>query len=84
MELKDSLELLMTPDEILQQLRTKLAVSKPVARQALGVSYYVFEEAIRRGAVPVADLGEGAKAQPIASWWILKQLGLEKEGKADA
>jgi hypothetical protein len=76
----ESPEQSLTPDEILELLRTRLTVDPSVVQQALGIGEWALDGAIKRGVCPAIDLGPGAKRKPIPSWWVLKMLGLQERG----
>lgn len=74
----------LTPEQILELLRTRLTVDPSVVQQALGIGEFALNGAIERGACPVIDLGPGAKRRPIPSWWVLQQLGLHEGDRKKA
>ena len=69
----------MTPAKLRKLLTTKFTVDASVVAQALGVGKDAINNAIDRGAIPVVDLGEGAKRKPILTSWVRQQLRMEDE-----
>src|SRR6516162_5928202 len=65
---------LMTLAELLLLLRTKLAVEPPIVEQALDIGPTALDGAIKRGAVPVVNLGDGARLRRIPTAWLRAQL----------
>jgi hypothetical protein len=64
----------MTLAELLLLLRTKLAVEPPIVEQALDIGPTALDGAIKRGAVPTVDLGDGARLRRIPTAWLRAQL----------
>jgi len=64
----------MTLAELLLLLRTKLAVEPPIVEQALDIGPTALDGAIKRGAVPVVNLGDGARLRRIPTAWLRAQL----------
>lgn len=64
----------MTPAKVRHLVLTQLAVSPPIAALALGIGETALDGAIKRGAVPVVDLGEAARRRQIPTSWLRQQL----------
>jgi hypothetical protein len=66
-----------TADELKRLLHTKLALSKRLTAQCLGIGQTAMDGAVRRGAVPTVDLGKGSRRETVPTAWTRQQLGME-------
>jgi hypothetical protein len=65
----------MTSDEIKEALEKKLTVEIwPTAGSAIGVSRNSAYEAVRRGDIPVIQIG---RTKRVTTAWLRERLGLE-------